>query len=216
MDTPVSTQVREEGYLPPGRETGRGLKKLYYWACEKVHSRFAPFWLGLIFAMEIALIIPLDAVLMLYCLQKKEKRWLFAAIATLGSAVSGVIGYLLGWLLWDTIGPYVVGHLISQDFFSKLAEHYANDETLAVMVGSFLPIPFKAITLSAGFCQIPFLPFLACVLAARAIRFFLIAEAVQRWGGQITAFIDRHFSSLMMALGVKVALTISFFFLLSR
>ncbi|MBS3905250.1 MAG: DedA family protein [Simkania sp.] len=205
-----------EGVLSQKREEKGFFHRLYQWACEKVHSRFAPLWLGLIFILEIVLIIPLDAVLVLYCLQKKEKRHLFVAIATIGSVLSGVIGYLLGWFLWDLIGPYVIGHFISQEFFTRLTEHYAHDEALAIMIGSFLPIPFKAISLSAGFCQIPFWTFVFSVLAARAVRFFLIAKAVQRWKDKITAFIDRHFSSLMVAVGAKVALTIVFFFMLSR
>lgn len=173
-------------------------------------------WLGLIFALEIVLIIPLDAVLMLFCLQKSEKRFLYATIATLGSAVSSICGYLLGWLLWDAIGSFVIKHLISPDFFNNLTQHYAHNEKLAVLFGALLPLPLKAVSLSAGFCQIPFLPFLACILVARGIRFFLVAGAVHKWGGKISLFIDKHFSRLVVAIGAKVALTVLFFFLLSR
>ncbi len=190
-------------------------KKIYEWACCKVAGRYAALWLGAIFALELVLILPLDAVLVFFCLHNKSRRYLFAIIATLGSLLSGVAGYLLGRLLWDSIGTFVVGHLLSPDFFHRLIDHYAQNEALAVLIGSLLPVPLKAISLSAGFCQIPFVPFLFYILLARAVRFFLVAVSVQQWGEKIALFFDRHFSHLFMAMGAKVLLTLGFFFLLT-
>jgi hypothetical protein len=37
---------------------------------------------------------------------------------------------------------------------------------------------------------------------------------MQRWGDRIKGFIDRHFNSLLVAFGAKVALTFAFFWAL--
>ncbi len=191
-------------------------KKIYNWACLKVHAPFATLWLGLLFLFELVLFVPLDALLMLFCLQKRERSFHFATIAAIASTLSGIGGYLLGMLLWDTIGPYIVGPVISQEFFDRMSLHYTEYESLAVFFGALLPIPFKVVALSAGFCQVPFLPFIACVLGARLLRFFFVAGAIYRFGEPINAFIERHFSRILVAVGAKIALTFAFFWALGQ
>lgn len=189
-------------------------RQIYDWAAQKVHSPFAPLWFGLIFLLEIILFIPLDALLILFCMEKKEQRYLYATIAAIASTISGVVGFLAGYLLWDIIGPFVIEHLISPQFFERLLTQYTHYQNWAVLIGSFLPIPFKAIALSAGFFQLALLPFILCVFAARVIRFFSIALMMQLWGARLKAFIDRHFNRIVIAFGAKIALTISFFWAL--
>src|SRR3990167_11175599 len=93
--------------------------KLYNWAIDKASSEKAPLWLGLLFSMEIFLLIPLDAVMMFFCLQKRSNIFLYIMIATLASVFSGVIGYLFGHFLWDLVGNWVVPHLISISSFER-------------------------------------------------------------------------------------------------
>ncbi len=189
-------------------------KRAYTWACERTSSPLAPLWLALIFLLEAVLFVPMDALLMLFCMQDPNRRFLYAIAATLSSLIVGIIGYLIGFLLWDVVGEFVTTHILSQAFFDRLVAHYNQYESLAVFFGSLLPIPFKAVTISAGFCQISPVGFLTALVSARALRFFLIAGFTQRWGEQIKAFIDRHFNSLLIAIGVKVLGTMAFFWIL--
>lgn len=189
---------------------------VYNWACQKSFSPMAPLWLALIFFLEMLLFLPMDALLMLFCLHNPQRRFIYAMVATLSSLVIGFIGYEIGYLLWDTVGQFITNHLISKDFFNRLVDHYNTHEFIAVFFGSFLPIPFKAVTISAGFCQISLSGYFSSIFLARVLRFFLIAEAMQRWGTQIKAFIDRHFGSLVVALGAKVVLTFAFFWILGN
>ena len=149
-------------------------------------------------------------------LHNPKRRFVYAAVATISSLVIGLIGYAVGYLLWDSIGQFVTEHLISKEFFNRLVNHYNVHEHIAVFLGSLLPIPFKAITVSAGFCQISLNGFLISIFLARALRFFIIAELMQRWGTQIKAFIDRNFRSIVIALGAKVVLTFGFFWILGN
>src|SRR5690348_13325392 len=80
--------------------------KLYSWAIQKAASPKAPLWIGLLFFLELFLFIPLDAILMFFCLQNRSRIFLYAGIATIASLCSGLIGYLFGHFLWDMIAPY--------------------------------------------------------------------------------------------------------------
>lgn len=191
-------------------------RRIYNWAASKASRPLAPLWLGLIFSSELFLFLPLDALLMLFCLQNPQRRFIYATIATLVSVAVACIGYGIGLLLWDSIGPFVVKHLLSQDFFNRFVEHYTAHENAAVFVGSLLPIPFKIVTLSAGFCQLPLSAFLLYVALARTVRFFALAEAMHRWQTPIKRFIDRHFNHLLIGIGMKIALSFGFFWILGQ
>src|SRR5580704_15341597 len=115
------------------------LRKIYDWAAGKAKERFAPVWLGLVFLLEIIFIVPLDALLMLFCMENPQRRFLYAAVGSVASTISGAVGYLIGFFLWDAIGPFVVSHLISESFFNRLVDHYNQYQSLAVLIGSFLP-----------------------------------------------------------------------------
>lgn len=191
-------------------------RKIYDWASGKAHSPYSALWLGLVFLLEMVLFLPFDALLMLFCWENQKKRFLYALVATVASAISGLIGYCLGHLLWDTVGSLIVGHLISADFFYRMVGQYQLYESWAVLVGSFLPIPFKVITVSSGFCHLPLVPFLCCVLIARAVRFFAVAQMMAIWGAQIKGFVDRHFNRILIAIAAKLALSFTFFWALSN
>ncbi|MBS0649140.1 MAG: DedA family protein [Verrucomicrobia bacterium] len=190
-------------------------KKIYEWASRKANSPFAPLWLGVLFFLELVFILPMDAILLLFCLENPKRRYLYALVATVGSISCAVVGYFLGKAAWDFLSPYVLDRMISTSFFERICNHYLSHQHPAVFVGSLLPIPFKAVTLSAGVCKLALLPFLGMVLLARSARFFLIAKVVQRWGVQIKSFVDKHFHRFIVAVGAKIALALTFFWALS-
>lgn len=192
------------------------VRTLYNWAASKAYSPRSHWWLGLVFLSELIFFLPLDGLLILFCMHNPKKRFFYATLATLASTFVAFLGYEIGFFVWDAVGPYVVGNLISPEFFEKLVTSYNAHEHIAVFTGSLLPIPFKAVTISAGVCQIALLPFLLFVSAARAVRFFLIAELMNFFGDKLKAFIDRHFNRIVMAVGLKILLTFGFFWFLGR
>ena len=190
--------------------------KFYNWAMQKAESEKAPYWIGLLFFLEIFLFIPLDAVLMFFCLQNRKKTFLYAAIATVASTVSGLIGYLFGHFLWDLVGSFVVPHLISSASFEKISHHFQDYENWAVFFGALVRFPLKALSLSAGVFQLGIGSFVAFFFAARFLRFFLIGTAMVLWGEKVKDFVDRHFHRIIMVVGAKVAVAFVFFWVLAR
>ena len=193
-----------------------GSGKIYQWALERTGSKRAPFWMALLFLFELVLFIPLDAVLIFFCLQNRSRIPLYVLIATIATTLSAVIGYLLGHCLWDLIGPYVVPKLISLSSFENFSFHYQAHETLAVFLGAFLPFPMKLLSLSAGVFHLHFPCFFFYVLLARALRFSLIGITMILWGEKVKAFLDRHFHRVLVILGAKIAIAFSLFWIFSN
>lgn len=191
-------------------------RNIYDWAARKAHSPHASWWLALIFFLEMFVFLPMDALLILFCMHNPQRRYAHAWVSVLSSLFIGLIGYGIGYLLWDSMGTFVTRYLVSPAFFERLVNHYNEYEYLAVFLGSFLPIPFKAITISAGFCKLPLVSYVIALFLGRAVRFFLIAKAMQYFSTQMRVFIDRHFGGILLAFVVKLVLTVLFFWVLGQ
>lgn len=178
------------------------LKKLYDWMGTKVHSKYATTFLAFLFYVEAIFFLPTDPILMLYCLERRKKSYWYATIATIASVLGGITGYLIGLFLWKTVGPQIIhsttmAYIIKPETFHYLCCQYNIYAHWAVLIVGFSPLPYKAATLSAGFCEISFIPFVAFSIIARGARFFLVAWTLKTWGKQIKKYIDRYFNLLV-------------------
>lgn len=190
--------------------------RLYHWASQKANSKRATLWLGVLFILEIFLFIPLDAVLMFFCLQNRQKIFSYITISAIASVFSGCLGYFLGHFLWDWIGPYIVPHFISASLFDTIGRHFAEYESWAVFLGALLPLPLKALSLTAGVFHLPLFPFICCLAAARLLRFTLVGSAMLFWGEKVKTFLDKNFYYIFIFIGAKIALAIGLFWLMAR
>ena len=170
----------------------------------KTTSPYANWWLSGLFFVEAFFFIPVDPVLMVYCIKDRNRSFFFAAIATISSVLGGIFGYLIGALFWETIGSWLVSWIVSAATFKAACDLYGKYENAAVLIAGFTPVPYKAITLSAGFCRLPIIPFVAYSLISRGARFFLIAGLLKIWGKQVKSFIDRYFNLLVLLFAVLI------------
>ncbi len=185
--------------------------RIYNWAIRRTESKRSPLWVGLLFFLELILFIPLDAILLFFCLQNRSKIFYYVLIAAAASTLSALCGYLVGHLLWDLVGPYVLNHWISAASFDRFASHYQAFEDWAIFGGSLLPFPLKLLSLSAGLFHLKLGSFLGCVFLARSLRFFLVGITVYFWGEKVKSFVDRHFNRLLLLIGAKLAIGLALF-----
>ncbi|MBN1549588.1 DedA family protein [Candidatus Babeliales bacterium] len=174
------------------------LKRIYDWMGSKVHSKHADAFLATMFFIEAIFMLPVDPLLILYCLENKRKVFYYAALATISSVLGGIAAYTIGFAVWEAIGQRIVDAFISQDTFNYLCTQYKTYESAAVLLASFTPIPYKAVTLTAGFCKLSLMPFIFFSCIGRGARFFLVATVLHFWGPQVKAYIDRWFNILVL------------------
>ncbi|MBU4269633.1 DedA family protein [Candidatus Dependentiae bacterium] len=174
------------------------IRKIYDWMGKKVHSKYANLWLAALFFIEAIFFIPVDPLLILFCVENSKKSLKYATIATLSSVAGGVFAYGIGKLMWDTIGINLVKWIISESAFNAAILKYKLYQNWAVLIAGFTPLPYKAVTLSAGFCGLSLLPFIFYSIISRGARFFLVAGSIRIWGPQIKIFIDRYFNQLVI------------------
>jgi membrane protein YqaA with SNARE-associated domain len=191
-------------------------QKFYDWGVAKAQSPHATTWLGVLFFLEVFLFLPLDAILVFFCLQTPKKTPLYAFLAAIASTFSALMGYAIGYFLWDLIGSYVVPHLISASLFQTLSTHLQDHEGLAVFIGAFAPLPMKAISLTSGVFHLALPSYLAYIAIARLCRFFLIGGAMNLWGEKGKLFLEKHFHRIVVVIGAKIALAVGLFWALTH
>ncbi len=176
------------------------IRKVYNWMGTKIDSPHAIWWLSILFFIESSfLIIPVDPLLILFCVEKPKRSLFYAFVATVTSVFGGLFGYFIGAVLWKSVGTALVTWIISEATFYNMVAKYHEYQHWAIFMAGFLPLPYKAVTISAGYCHLPILPFMFYSILARGGRFFLIAGLIKLLGARVKVFIDRYFNQLVVA-----------------
>ena len=156
---------------------------LYQWTLKWAEHKFAPRILALLtFAESVFFPIPPDVLLAPMVLAQREKAWRFATLTTAASVIGGVVGYGLGYLMFEPWIQPLITEFGYQARFDTAMTWFSEWGVWVVFIAGFSPIPYKLFTVSAGFLQMAFLPFLLASAIGRGMRFFLVAGVI-RWGG---------------------------------
>ncbi len=155
---------------------------LYSWTIRWAAHPRAPWALGALSAAESSFFpVPPDVLLAPMSLARPCRALSFALIATVGSVAGGLLGYALGALALEWIGPWLQASAYDQAYHTAVSWFRAWGFWI-VLVAGFSPIPYKVFTLAAGASGVALLPFVLASLLGRGARFFLVAALVA-WGG---------------------------------
>ena len=169
------------------------LRGLYNWTVEKAAHPHAQWWLALFAFVETSFFpIPPHPLLGLMCLAEPKKAIRFALIATVASVVGGMFGYAIGALLYDSIGVWLITKLGYADIFPWAACTVNANGGWAVFTTASTPIPYKLMTITAGFVHMNFATFLIASIAGRGLIFMTVGVLFRLFGAPIKIFIDKY------------------------
>jgi len=181
------------------------LRKLYDWVMEKAAHRHAEGWLALFAFVEASFFpVPPHPLLGLMCLAEPRKAIRFAAVATVASVAGGLLGYAIGWGLYDTVGTQLLAWLGLSESFPVAACYLREYGVEILIVKGATPIPFKLLTITAGFIQMPLVPFILASLVSRSISFMIVGALFRLFGAPIKRFIDKYLGLVTIGFVVLV------------
>ena len=181
------------------------LRKLYDWTMEKAAHPHAQGWLAFFSFIEASFFpIPPHPLLGLMCLAEPKKAIRFAIIATLASVAGAILGYAIGWGLYDIVGEPLLGLLGLTDSFPVAACYLREYDIEAILIAGATPVPFKLLTITAGFIEMAFVPFVLASLAARALIFMTVGILFRVFGAPIKQIIDKYLGLVTTAFIVLV------------
>lgn len=179
------------------------LRKLYDWTLEKAQSPASEKWLGAIsFAESSFFPIPIDIMMIPMILADRLKAWRLATITLVTSVLGGMAGYLIGALLFETIGQPIIDFYGYGEKFEAFQGYYTDYGILIVLIAGFTPIPFKVVTIASGVVGMNPLVFFLTSIPARGARFYLVAALLWKFGDPIRDFIEKRLGLVTTAVMV--------------
>lgn len=183
------------------------IRRLYGWVVAWAETKQAEKALGgIAFAESSFFPIPPDPLLIAMTIAQPKKYLRFAAICTLGSIVGGIIGYTIGWGLYETVGQWIIDTYHLQESFEALGIRYSDNAFLTIFTAAFTPIPYKLITIAAGVFQVNIFMLIIASLLGRGGRFFLVATLLHHFGQRYKDKIERYIDVISIVFVLLIVL----------
>src|SRR5258708_1599896 len=159
------------------------LRRLYDWCIDAAGKPYATWILVAVsFAESSFLPVPPDIMLIPMSLARPDRAWRFAALCTLASVAGGIFGYLIGALLYDSVGLWLVRLYGYGDKIEAFREAYAHYGHWIILLKGLTPIRYKIGTIASGFAGYNIGFFVLLSLLTRGARFFAEAFLLKRYG----------------------------------
>ena len=183
------------------------LRRTYDMLLRAAEKPPAPYVLGAIsFAESSFFPIPPDVMLVPMALARPDRAWFYAALCTVTSVAGGLVGYVIGALLYDTVGHWLFKLYNLENGAESFRAAYGQYGAWIILLKGFTPIPYKLVTITSGFAGYNLPAFLLLSLITRGARFAVLAFLLGRYGEPIKAVLDRHLgAAAVLLVGTIVA-----------
>jgi membrane protein YqaA with SNARE-associated domain len=169
------------------------LRRLYDWCIAAADKRYASWTLGAVSFTESSFFpVPPDVMLIPMGLARPDRAYYYAGICTLTSVAGGILGYLIGWLLYDSVGIWLMNLYGYGAKVEAFREAYAQWGSWIILLKGATPIPYKIVTITSGFAGYNFLWFVVLSLITRGFRFYLVAFILNRYGERARDIIEKR------------------------
>jgi membrane protein YqaA with SNARE-associated domain len=193
---------------------GRGcmLRRAYDWMVSFANHPNAPWVLFWVTFLESSFSpLPPIPLLIPMCLAAPHKAIRYAMICAAGAIAGGYLGYAIGFLLYDTVGQWILAIYGLTDKAQELVQDSQKFWFWVLLTKGLTPIPFKIVTIMSGFIHFDLLKFTVGVVVSRVSFFLILVVAMYFYGENIRLFIERHLPLATLGL---VAIIVGGFFVL--
>ena len=180
------------------------LRRIYDWCIAAADKPYA-LWLmaAVSFAESSFFPVPPDIMLIPMALARPQRAWIYARVCTVASVAGGVLGYAIGFLLYDSVGQWLIGLYGYGDKVEAFRASYAQYGAWIILLKGLTPIPYKIVTITSGFAGYDIWLFILFSAITRGARFFIAAVLLNRYGETIRHHIEKRLG-LWVAIGAAV------------
>ena len=184
-------------------------KELYDKTIKLAGHKSSKLILGIISFIESFIFpIPPDVLIIPMTIAKKNDWVKIAFVATTGSVLGALLGYLIGFVFFNEIGIKIF-ELYGVDNTSFLKEKFSSEGgviawmTLLAIAG-FTPVPFKLLTITSGFVGFNIFYFLIVSAITRGSRFFLISFLIGKFGSTMKEIIEKKLIKVSIVISIII------------
>jgi len=171
--------------------------RLYQRVLSLATHPYALFYLVLIsFSEAIFSPIPPDVLLVPMVLERPKRALKLGLITTLSSISGGILGYAIGRYAFDHWLSELIQGTSYWENYQTLSDTFQSHGFWGMVIASFLPIPYKMITITAGAIHVPLGDFIIGSLIGRSKRFIFVALLVRFGGKRMETLLLRYVERL--------------------
>jgi len=172
------------------------LKKLYDRCVELARHKFSKPLLGFVSFIESFFFpVPPDLMIVPMVVAKRDDYLKIFLIATVGSVLGGLFGYMLGVFFLDSAMVIIEFYGYEEKVFeiqNKMSTRGGSLAWLGIMfLAGFTPLPFKVFTITSGVINFNLFIFFFICLFTRGLRFFLVSYLTYLFGKKFGDFIEK-------------------------
>lgn len=167
--------------------------------CSKKNSSIYIYLIS--FIESIFFPIPTDIFLFPYVLVRKKEYLKISINVTFFSVLGGVVAYLIGFLIWNKISPFLMN--VNPSFVLKLNsfnEQFYELGIILIIIGGFSPFPYKITCLGSGILGINIFLFIIFSFLSRFLRFYLVSYFVFKFGDATKNIIGKYVNFISIIL----------------
>ncbi|MEL6840793.1 MAG: YqaA family protein [Pseudomonadota bacterium] len=169
------------------------LRGLYNWTISLAQSPHALWALAIVSFIESSFFpIPPDVLMIPMIIARPSRAFLIATIATVTSVAGGLFGYYIGFALMESFGQPILEFYGKDASFAEMSAVFNEYGAWAVVVAGVTFLPFKVITIASGVTGLSLPVFIVSSIFARALRFFIVAALLWKYGEPIRDFIEER------------------------
>lgn len=148
--------------------------------------------------------VPMDAILAVYVWNDKGHFWLYCLMASVGSAIGGLVPYGIG----RAGGELFLLKRVNRARLDELRARFERQEFLAVMIPSMMPppTPWKVFVFAAGVFEMRVVPYMLAVCAGRFVRWMALSLLVLKLGPGAVDLVAHHALNVLLVVGVLAAI----------
>ena len=159
-----------------------------------------PYYTWIVFLMTVCesifLFVPPEVFMTPAIIANRRRAVPITLAATLGSIVGGMISYMIGLWLFDSVGLWLIQHFASMDKFYLAQEMFIRHGIFLIVLTAFTPIPYKLMCMTAGFIGFPFWLMIGVSAIFRTGRFVIVGFLLWRFQGTANRIIQKYFWQL--------------------
>jgi membrane protein YqaA with SNARE-associated domain len=178
------------------------LRRLYDWCVNTAGKRHAVWVMGAISFAESSF-FPVPPDVMLVPMSRPDRAYLFATWCTITSVAGGVLGYAIGYLLYDSLGHWLITLYGYGGKVEAFRAAYAQWGAWIILLKGLTPIPYKLVTITSGFAGYNLALFILFSAITRGARFFILAFILHRYGDKARAILEERLG-FWVAIGAAV------------
>ena len=169
------------------------LRRLYDWTFALAEHPRALWALAVVAFVESSVFpIPPDVLMIPMIIAAPSRAFVIAGVAMVSSVIGGMLGYFIGWGLFESVGQPVLEFYGKAEAADEFNARFNEWGAWAVLFAGVTPFPYKVITIMSGWTGLSVPVFVIFSVIARGLRFFVVAALLWKFGSPIREFIEKR------------------------